>query len=453
MDQLWIWAGAAALGVVASLWEQVRAVGHRVLGLFVVTARYSDRPFNQAGCVVGYVLKHYKQAPSPDRVFSSVTRRIYRDKRFMNVPVLAETLPPDRAVLFWDGWKPLLLTQEDWVGDGHLIVRGLRGLFDPEALGLAALDMNVDVSDDSELDRYFVWRLRGVSLRLGTGGEPRAGDSSADKPDGSSMFVTVTPLQLCRIIGYNEAEFNAPLPGRPDPFLSLAYDNEVLEATAEVERWAHSKEWYRAHEIPWKMGVLAYGDSGTGKTSWARAVSQKLGMPVFHFDLAGVDNAEFMEHWEKLSSYAPCVALFEDFDTVFSGRKNLVAGSRLTFDCLLNTIDGVSSIDGVLLVVTTNKPELLDPALGSVLTDRGQEISSRPGRLDLSVRFKNPDEAGRRKIASRVLFDYPDEIEDIVALGVGESGAQFTERCRRLALKHYWQPALPKPVLSEEVCA
>ena len=76
MDQLWIWAGAAALGVVASLWEQVRAVGHRVLGLFVVTARYSDRPFNQAGCVVGYVLKHYKQAPSPDRVFSSVTRRI-----------------------------------------------------------------------------------------------------------------------------------------------------------------------------------------------------------------------------------------------------------------------------------------------------------------------------------------------------------------------------------------
>ncbi len=74
----------------------------------------------------------------------------------------------------------------------------------------------------------------------------------------------------------------------------------------------------------------------------------------------------------------PCVAMFEDIDAVFHGRRNVAvaSGPSLTFDCLLNCLDGVQRANGLLTFMTTNHLELVDPAIG-----QPGEIGSRPDGL------------------------------------------------------------------------
>ena len=80
---------------------------------------------------------------------------------------------------------------------------------------------------------------------------------------------------------------------------------------------------------------------------------------------------------EALASAAPrCILLLEDVDAAFIQRERSGAGGSLTFSGLLNAIDGVAAQEGRLLFLTTNHPELLDPAL------------VRPGRVDVRVPFK-----------------------------------------------------------------
>ena len=124
----------------------------------------------------------------------------------------------------------------------------------------------------------------------------------------------------------------------------------------------------------------------------------------------------------------PCVALFEDIDAVFEGRENKVGG-HLTFDCLLNCIDGIERTDGVLLVITTNHLDRLDPALGVP----SAQVSTRPGRIDRVLELHGLDDAGRLHLCKRILPEWPETWEETIRLGTDETGAQFQERCFQLA--------------------
>ena len=126
------------------------------------------------------------------------------------------------------------------------------------------------------------------------------------------------------------------------------------------------------------------------------------------------------------------MALIEDVDAVFDGRKTIVG--HLTFDCLLNCLDGVERSDGLLTFVTSNDPAKLDAALGG---PAGK--SARPGRIDEIVRLGPMSEAGRRHVADRVLRDFPAGVsEDIVDAGNGDTGAQFERRCVEAATAAKW---------------
>jgi len=185
--------------------------------------------------------------------------------------------------------------------------------------------------------------------------------------------------------------------------------------------------------IPWRRGWLLHGAPGTGKTSLVRAIGEDFDLPIFVFHLATLYNNELQAAWQKMLGNAPCIALIEDIDAVFEGRENR-AGGHLTFDCLLNCLDGVERADGVLLIVTTNHLEKLDPALGVPES----HVSSRPGRLDQILELRDLDEDGRRKLCRRILEEWPETWEETVHSGLGETGAQFQERCTQLALRRYW---------------
>lgn len=192
----------------------------------------------------------------------------------------------------------------------------------------------------------------------------------------------------------------------------------------------------------WRRGHLLYGTPGTGKTALVRAIAQEADFPVYAFDLSTLGNEEFRHAWNDMQESAPCIALIEDIDGVFHGRENVLAQqegmrSSLTFDCLLNAIGGIETADGVFLVITTNKPDLLDEALGK---PTGTGTSTRPGRLDRTFLVPPLDDQGRASILRRICGTCSD---DDVRATAGMSAAQTTEHAITKALNAMWTPETP----------
>lgn len=162
-------------------------------------------------------------------------------------------------------------------------------------------------------------------------------------------------------------------------------------------------------------------------------------LPVFTFDLSTHDNSSFALAWQQVSGSAPCIALIEDIDAVFEGRTNVAATNKnrdnLTFDCVLNCISGVGNSEGVFLVVTTNHPETLDPALGVV--KNGQ--SSRPGRIDRVIELGFMQETERARLAAHILSDFPEAQTLLVERSDAMTPAQFQDLCAQEALSLFWE--------------
>jgi len=230
---------------------------------------------------------------------------------------------------------------------------------------------------------------------------------------------------------------------------TLALSPELQRVSVEIDRFMNSREWYEEHGLTWRRGFGFRGDPGTGKTSFAREQAQKHDLPVHVMDLASMSNQELRQEWKKALESAPCMILIEDIDAVFHGRVNVSKGSALqgglTFDTLLNVVDGIDRTPGVLLVISTNHPEHVDAAL------------ARAGRIDRWVDFPALGIAERRLIACRILGDT--ELAERVIRELGDvSGADVQEACTRLALERLFatpesddEPERPRLELVREV--
>ncbi len=204
---------------------------------------------------------------------------------------------------------------------------------------------------------------------------------------------------------------------------------EAEQAVKQVKYWKQNREWFEDRGLPWTRGWLLTGPPGTGKTSLARAMAQSLDIPVFSYDLASMNNDELVSEWTQMLSMTPCVALFEDLDVVFKGRKNQIKENTMdtgvTFNCLLNCLDGIEESDGVFKVITTNHLEDFDEAL-----------TKRPGRIDTVLELGYIDSEGCRKMAERILSGHPDKIEVVIqnfSGAVDLTPAAFQEECFTLA--------------------
>ena len=243
-------------------------------------------------------------------------------------------------------------------------------------------------------------------------------------------------LKTSKLYGHHWSDL---APEQGERFMqNLSLAPQVQDLYERIGHWFNSRKWFEERQVPWKMGLCLHGKPGTGKTAFCRSVAQALDLPVFLLDLATMDNRDLRSCWSsRISCNTPCMAVVEDIDGVFEGRRNIAREEDgLTFDCLLNCIDGVEETKGVLFVITTNRVETLDPAL-AVATDGGR--TSRPGRIDYLVEMPVLDQEGRRKLASRILRGYDDRIEEMVRRGEGDTGAQFQARCVELAQSIFWR--------------
>jgi hypothetical protein len=175
-----------------------------------------------------------------------------------------------------------------------------------------------------------------------------------------------------------------------------------------------------------KRGLLLHGSPGTGKT-----------MTVMYLASAMRDRTVLLMTGRNLGligrtcamarALQPSIVVLEDVDLVAEERTRGGSGcaSPLLFE-LLNEMDGLSDDSDILFLLTTNRPELLEPAL-----------ASRPGRVDQAVEIPLPDEACRERLFDLYGKGLTMRVSDrprFVARTEGASAAFIRELLRRAAL-------------------
>ncbi len=181
----------------------------------------------------------------------------------------------------------------------------------------------------------------------------------------------------------------------------------------------------RAHGRHLKRGVLLHGPPGTGKTL---SVSYLLGaMPGRTTVLLTGRGLGLIEQALVIArELAPATVVFEDVDLVAAERTMHIGAQGILFE-LLNQMEGLEEDADLLFVLTTNRPDLIEPAL-----------AARPGRIDLALEVPLPDEAARRRLirlyARDVELDGATE-DDLVARTQSVSGAFIKELMRQAALR------------------
>lgn len=436
-------AGGFVVGLVAAFWSKLKGLAARLTSYLVV--RF-EAEHDVSKAVLFYAWKNFKRSPYGRRRYRSFHEFVRPNRRYESVGF--ETVG-DAPLVFWKGWRPFVLNLRSGDdkhaavnlpagGSYQLTVTFLRGTFDQDAVVAEALKAYNDAHHshkEEDCSRFRVVRMTGVRGRKGdafgqaapAAGAPQVALSRGDVDNRNERILTWQKSDLGMIVP-------------DDPMAAVATTPEMDDLVRDARRWLASKAWFEEKRIPWRMGVLCHGRPGSGKSTLIRALAQTLDLPVYAYDLATYDNSQLTQAWQTMLGSAPCVALLEDIDAVFHGRENVTNGEDgdgVTFDCLLNLISGVGDASGVLVVVTTNRIEYLDDALGKPDPDRAG-VSTRPGRVDRVVEFPDLSEAGRRAIAGRILADCPAEIDPLVERCAGYSGAQFEDACARVALNHYW---------------
>ncbi|VUC32680.1 unnamed protein product [Clonostachys rosea] len=149
--------------------------------------------------------------------------------------------------------------------------------------------------------------------------------------------------------------------------------------------------WYTQRALPYRRGYLLYGPPGTGKSSLSLAIAGQLDLDVYVINVPDTSNTILKNLFETLPE--TCIVLLEDIDAVGVSRTSdpenaedvapVRPGRRtrgsVTLSGLLNTLDGVTSQDGRIVVMTTNHRENLDEAL------------IRPGRVDMQIELPVAD--------------------------------------------------------------
>ena len=184
----------------------------------------------------------------------------------------------------------------------------------------------------------------------------------------------------------------------------------------DINEYLHprTRKWYSDRGIPYRRGYLFSGAPGTGKTSLTAALAGVFGLDIYVLSLLDPDLSE--AKLVRLLGEVPsrCIVLIEDVDaaglgkrpettsekesptqdtepttetavesttesvTEASSKKKQQPVTSISLSGLLNAIDGVSSSEGRILIMTTNHPKALDKAL------------IRPGRVDMHVAFELP---------------------------------------------------------------
>lgn len=207
---------------------------------------------------------------------------------------------------------------------------------------------------------------------------------------------------------------------------------QIRELREVVELPLLNPELFLRVGITPPKGCLLYGPPGTGKTLLARAVASQLDCSFLKVvSSAIVDKyiGESARMIREMFAYArdhePCIIFMDEIDAIggrrFSEGTSADREIQRTLMELLNQMDGFDTLGKVKIIMATNRPDTLDPAL------------LRPGRLDRKIEISLPNEQGRLDIlkihAASIAKRGDIDFEAVVKLSDGFNGADLRNVC------------------------
>ncbi|RSH92450.1 26S proteasome subunit rpt4 [Saitozyma podzolica] len=208
--------------------------------------------------------------------------------------------------------------------------------------------------------------------------------------------------------------------------------DQVRELREVIELPLMNPELFERVGIKPPKGVLLYGPPGTGKTLLARAVAATLNtnfLKVVSSAIVDKYIGESARLVREMFAYArehePCIIFMDEIDAIggrrFSEGTSADREIQRTLMELLNQMDGFDSLGRTKLIMATNRPDTLDPAL------------LRPGRLDRKIEIPLPNEQGRLEIlkihAKGINKSGDIDYEAVVKLSEGFNGADLRNVC------------------------
>ena len=223
-------------------------------------------------------------------------------------------------------------------------------------------------------------------------------------------------------------------------------DGQIEKIRDAVELPFLHADLFAEYQLPAPKGILLYGPPGCGKTLIAKAVANSLAQRVaaktgddkgrsYFINIKGpellnkyVGETErqirlvFQRAREKSEEGWPVIIFFDEMDSMFRTRGTGVSSDMEStiVPQLLAEIDGVDSLQNVIIIGATNREDLIDPAI------------LRPGRLDVKIRVDRPNREAAHQILLRYLSDDlpfgPDcDIEQLVELTIDRIFADSNE--------------------------
>ena len=212
--------------------------------------------------------------------------------------------------------------------------------------------------------------------------------------------------------------------------------DEVKQRLKEAVEWPLKKpEMFTRLGINPPKGILLHGPPGCGKTLLGRAVATEseanfisVRGPEIFSKWVGESEKAIREIFRRARMAAPSIIFFDEFDALVPSRGESV-DSQVTervVSQLLTEIDGLLSLQNVVVIAATNRPDLIDPAV------------LRPGRFDRRVYVPPPDYGARLKILQIKTRDMPRDntvvLEEITRRMEGYSGADIDSVVREAAI-------------------
>lgn len=324
--------------------------------------------------------------------------------------------------------------------------------------GLTSADENRDhrprvILTPARGSHWFFYKRHLVFLTRGKEDGGPGGDAAAKKALISPELITLRILTRSRkvildlmeearelthpagerrtgIMTYRYGEWGCTIKRRPRPLDSVMLRNGLMEElTATIKNFQANEQWYIDRGIPYRMGVLLSGPPGSGKSSTIAALASHFDMDLAILNLAAAGLGD--DELRNLLSDAPqnSIVLIEDIDCVFTERQATEdKDNKITFSGLLNAIDGVAAGEGRILFMTSNHPEVLDPAL------------VRPGRADLCREIGHPDANQVRRIFSRFFPESNAEQLHRFDVAVGDPSTTSMAALQGLLMKYNLTP-------------
>ena len=213
--------------------------------------------------------------------------------------------------------------------------------------------------------------------------------------------------------------------------------DEIKERLKESIEWPlNQPETFEHFGIKPPRGIVLFGAPGTGKTLIAKAIANEakanfisIKGPEMISKWVGESERAVREVFKKAKQAAPSIIFLDEFESIAGVRRSMSGeGSDVmnrVVNQILSSMDGVESMEGVIVVAATNRPEMIDPAL------------LRSGRFERVLHVPPPDRKSRLEILKIHSSEMPlgrFNLDDLVDRLENYTGADIEAICREAAL-------------------